>query len=113
MTYVVEGRIDHYDNQGHEGTILPGDVQWMTAGRGLIHNEIPAEGGTYELRRSQARRQCKRREVEPQNLAAFRHPIPADLWAELKRGLIARGRADAGLSLRLAGRPSPVRGGSG
>src|ERR1700693_1423314 len=44
--YVVEGRIDHYDNQGHEGTILPGDVQWMTAGRGLIHNEIPAEGVT-------------------------------------------------------------------
>ena len=46
VTYVVEGRIDHYDNQGHEGTILPGDVQWMTAGRGLIHNEIPAEGVT-------------------------------------------------------------------
>ncbi len=38
VTYVVEGRIDHYDNQGHEGTIGPGDVQWMTAGRGLIHN---------------------------------------------------------------------------
>jgi quercetin 2,3-dioxygenase len=32
VTYVVEGSIDHYDNQGHEGTILPGDVQWMTAG---------------------------------------------------------------------------------
>jgi redox-sensitive bicupin YhaK (pirin superfamily) len=46
VTYVVEGRIDHSDNQGHEGTILPGDVQWMTAGRGLIHNEIPAEGVT-------------------------------------------------------------------
>ncbi len=44
VTYVVEGRIDHYDNQGHEGTIWPGDVQWMTAGRGLIHSEIPAEG---------------------------------------------------------------------
>ena len=46
VTYVVEGRIDHYDNRGHEGTILPGDAQWMTAGRGLIHNEIPAEGIT-------------------------------------------------------------------
>jgi redox-sensitive bicupin YhaK (pirin superfamily) len=46
VTYVLEGRIDHYDNQGHEGTIGPGDVQWMTAGRGLIHNEIPAEGVT-------------------------------------------------------------------
>ncbi len=44
VTYVLEGRVDHYDNQGHEGVIGPGDVQWMTAGRGLIHNEIPAEG---------------------------------------------------------------------
>jgi redox-sensitive bicupin YhaK (pirin superfamily) len=46
VTYVVEGRIDHCDSRGHEGTILLGDVQWMTAGRGLIHNEIPAEGVT-------------------------------------------------------------------
>jgi len=46
VTYVLEGRIDHYDNLGHEGVILPGDAQWMTAGRGLIHNEIPAEGET-------------------------------------------------------------------
>ena len=41
VTYVVEGRIDHYDNQGHEGTILPGDVQWMTAGRGLCIMKSP------------------------------------------------------------------------
>ncbi|MBV8106327.1 MAG: pirin family protein [Hyphomicrobiales bacterium] len=44
VTYVLEGRLDHYDNQGHSGAIGPGDVQWMTAGRGLIHNEIPPEG---------------------------------------------------------------------
>ena len=44
VTYVLDGQIDHYDNQGNAGTILPGDAQWMTAGRGLIHNEIPAEG---------------------------------------------------------------------
>jgi redox-sensitive bicupin YhaK (pirin superfamily) len=44
VTYVLEGRIDHFDNFGHSGAILPGDAQWMTAGRGLIHNEIPAEG---------------------------------------------------------------------
>jgi redox-sensitive bicupin YhaK (pirin superfamily) len=46
VTYLLEGRIDHYDNQGHEGVILPGDAQWMTAGSGLIHNEIPAKGST-------------------------------------------------------------------
>jgi redox-sensitive bicupin YhaK (pirin superfamily) len=46
VTYVLEGRIDHFDNQGNAGVILPGDAQWMTAGRGLIHNEIPAEDVT-------------------------------------------------------------------
>jgi redox-sensitive bicupin YhaK (pirin superfamily) len=46
VTYVLDGRIDHYDNQGYKGAILPGDAQWMTAGRGLIHNEVPAEGDT-------------------------------------------------------------------
>jgi len=51
VTYVLEGRIDHYDNHGHEGAILPGEAQWMTAGRGLIHNEIPAEGATFLLKR--------------------------------------------------------------
>ncbi len=36
VTYVLEGRLDHYDNQGHSGVIGPGDVQWMTAGSGLV-----------------------------------------------------------------------------
>src|SRR5271165_5424834 len=44
VTYVLDGRIDHYDSQGNQGVIEAGDAQWMTAGRGLIHNEIPAEG---------------------------------------------------------------------
>jgi redox-sensitive bicupin YhaK (pirin superfamily) len=46
VTYSLSGRLDHYDNRGNKGSILPGEVQWMTAGRGLIHNEQPAEGGT-------------------------------------------------------------------
>ncbi|MDB5759903.1 MAG: pirin [Burkholderia sp.] len=46
VTYSLSGRLDHYDNRGNKGSILPGEVQWMTAGRGLIHNEQPAEGDT-------------------------------------------------------------------
>ncbi|KXV36002.1 pirin family protein [Gluconobacter wancherniae] len=41
VTYVVEGKLDHFDNHGNTGLIGEGDVQWMTAGRGLIHNERP------------------------------------------------------------------------
>ena len=46
VTYVLDGELEHYDNQGNAGVIRPGDAQWMTAGRGVIHNEIPAEGVT-------------------------------------------------------------------
>lgn len=41
VTYVLAGQIVHQDNQGHQGVIGPGDVQWMTAGRGIIHSEMP------------------------------------------------------------------------
>ena len=46
VTYVIDGHLDHYDNRGNGGAIRAGEAQWMTAGRGLIHNEIPAEGVT-------------------------------------------------------------------
>lgn len=46
ITYMLEGRMRHRDSAGHEGLLNGGDVQWMTAGRGVIHSEIPqqAEG---------------------------------------------------------------------
>ena len=36
----------HEDFEGHRGTIKAGDVQWMTAGRGIVHSEMPADPGT-------------------------------------------------------------------
>jgi quercetin 2,3-dioxygenase len=41
ITYVLEGDVEHGDSMGNQGTILPGDVQWMTAGSGVIHQEMP------------------------------------------------------------------------
>jgi hypothetical protein len=41
VTYLLEGKFEHKDSQGHAGTISAGDVQWMTAGSGVIHSEIP------------------------------------------------------------------------
>jgi quercetin 2,3-dioxygenase len=46
VTYVIDGRLDHYDNYGNQGSLSPGNVQWMTAGRGIIHNEQPPDGVT-------------------------------------------------------------------
>jgi hypothetical protein len=41
VTYMLEGRFGHKDSAGHSGTLGPGDVQWMTAGAGVIHSEMP------------------------------------------------------------------------
>lgn len=43
VTYILAGRMRHKDNAGHEGVIAAGDVQWMTAGRGIIHSEMPEQ----------------------------------------------------------------------
>jgi redox-sensitive bicupin YhaK (pirin superfamily) len=42
VTYMLEGAFEHKDSRGHQGKIGPGDVQWMTAGDGVIHSEMPA-----------------------------------------------------------------------
>lgn len=41
VTYLLDGRFEHKDSKGHSGKLAPGDVQWMTAGAGLIHSEMP------------------------------------------------------------------------
>jgi quercetin 2,3-dioxygenase len=41
ITYVLAGEVDHGDSLGNRGVITPGDVQWMTAGSGIIHQEMP------------------------------------------------------------------------
>jgi redox-sensitive bicupin YhaK (pirin superfamily) len=41
VTYMLEGRFGHKDSAGHSGTLGPGDVQWMTAGAGVVHSEMP------------------------------------------------------------------------
>jgi len=41
ITYILEGRVEHGDSMGNKGVIGPGDVQWMTAGSGIIHQEMP------------------------------------------------------------------------
>ena len=43
VTYLLNGRMRHKDNTGNEGVIEPGGVQWMTAGKGIVHSEIPEQ----------------------------------------------------------------------
>lgn len=41
VTFMIAGRIEHGDSMGNSGVIGPGDVQWMTAGKGIVHQEMP------------------------------------------------------------------------
>ena len=41
ITYLIEGQIEHQDSLGNQGTINPGESQWMTAGSGILHQEMP------------------------------------------------------------------------
>ncbi len=43
VTYMLDGRMRHKDNHGNEGLLTPGSVQWMTAGRGIVHSEMPEQ----------------------------------------------------------------------
>jgi redox-sensitive bicupin YhaK (pirin superfamily) len=43
ITYMLAGRMRHADNKGNEGVIETGGIQWMTAGRGLVHSEMPEQ----------------------------------------------------------------------
>jgi len=43
VTYMLAGRMRHSDNQGNSGLLTPGSVQWMTAGRGILHSEMPEQ----------------------------------------------------------------------
>lgn len=43
VTYLLAGRMRHKDSAGNEGVIEPGGVQWMTAGRGIVHSEMPEQ----------------------------------------------------------------------
>jgi redox-sensitive bicupin YhaK (pirin superfamily) len=51
VTYMLSGEMEHKDSHGHSGKLSPGDVQWMTAGAGVVHSEMPSaafqkSGGT-------------------------------------------------------------------
>lgn len=51
VTYMLDGTMEHEDSAGHAGRIGPGDVQWMTAGSGVVHSEMPVD----EIRRNGGR----------------------------------------------------------
>jgi len=79
VTYMIEGRMRHRDHMGNEGILRTGGVQWMTAGRGVIHEEMPEqEEGLMSgfqlwvnLPASEKMKPAAYQNIEPEEVAEF------------------------------------------
>jgi redox-sensitive bicupin YhaK (pirin superfamily) len=82
VTIVYEGEVEHKDSAGNGGTIGPGDVQWMTAGAGILHEEMHSkrftqEGGTLRMAQLWVNLPAKEKMTQPGYQAILNQAIPA------------------------------------
>lgn len=77
VTYVIDGKLEHVDNKAGEGVLEPGDVQWMTAGKGIIHTEDPVAGETVRSLQLWVNLPSDKKMTEPryQNMRAEDMPV--------------------------------------
>ncbi len=86
VTYVIEGKLKHEDNHGGSGILAPGDVQWMTAGRGIVHSEDPMPGETVHSLQLWVNLPSNKKMTEPryQDLSSGDIPIREEEGAEVR-----------------------------
>lgn len=82
VTFIIEGMLTHQDSAGHESVIRAGGVQWMTAGRGIIHAEVSPEefrqrGGPLEILQLWVNLPARLKMTEPTYTGLQRDEIPA------------------------------------
>lgn len=82
VTFVIAGDIAHRDSSGHESVIIDGGVQWMTAGKGIVHSETSSDhfkraGGPLEVLQLWVNLPARLKMSEPYYLGLQRHQIPA------------------------------------
>lgn len=91
VTYMINGVFEHKDSQGHSGKIKTGDVQWMTAGSGVIHSEMPEKefsqkGGTLHGFQLWVNLPKKDKMMNPryQDISASKIPIAENVGVKVK-----------------------------
>jgi quercetin 2,3-dioxygenase len=82
VTFILEGSLTHRDTGGHESTIGPGGVQWMTAGRGLEHSELSPpdfleRGGPLEILQLWVNLPARLKMTEPRYIGLQKDRIPS------------------------------------
>ena len=84
ITYVLDGEVEHQDSMGNKGIIRSGDVQWMTAGSGIIHQEMPQGSAKGRMWGFQlwANLPCRQKMMDPRYREVTSKQIPAVQTAE-------------------------------
>jgi quercetin 2,3-dioxygenase len=96
VTYLLSGEMQHKDSAGHSGSLRPGDVQWMTAGAGVVHSELPSDafmknGGTLHGFQVWVNLPARDKMIPPryQDIPAGRIPEAASADGKVKVRVIA------------------------
>lgn len=110
VTVAFQGEVEHGDNKGNGGVIGAGDVQWMTAGRGIVHEEyhsraFAASGGTFEMCQLWVNLPKKHKMTKPRYQAILSKQIPVQRIATERHGGSGAGEGKAatgtGASVRV------------
>ena len=99
VTFAYQGEVEHRDSAGGGGTIKPGDVQWMTAGSGIVHDEFQSEnfskvGGTFEMIQLWVNLPRKDKMTSPKYQSIQKESIPSIKLADTSQVRIIAGELD-------------------
>jgi redox-sensitive bicupin YhaK (pirin superfamily) len=103
ITYLLQGSITHEDNKGHKGVIRAGDVQWMTAGKGIFHSEMPAHLDALQGIQLWLNLPAAEKMTNPRYQEKTSAELPVTV---LKSGIVVKviaGTSDAGVSSPIEG----------
>jgi len=97
ITYVLRGEVDHADSMGNEDTIASGDVQWMTAGSGIVHQEMPRGGPDGRMHGFQlwANLPSSHKMMDPRYRGVRRDEIPEVVLSDGARVRVISGKVGA------------------
>ncbi|KAF8414206.1 hypothetical protein HHK36_002206 [Tetracentron sinense] len=89
VTYMLQGAVTHEDFEGHKGTIREGDLQWMTAGKGIVHSEMPASQGIQKGLQLWINLSSKYKMMEPKYQELLRNDVAEVVKEGIKVRVIA------------------------
>ncbi|KAF1890356.1 hypothetical protein Lal_00013610 [Lupinus albus] len=96
VTYMLQGGIRHEDFEGNKGRIEGGDIQWMTAGRGIVHSEMAATHGTQKGLQLWINLASQHKMVEPR----YQEMLSKDIGEGMKDGIKVRVIAGEALGIK-------------